>query len=155
MFKISEVDSFVCGEVLVNPVNPMESFRARSVYLTTLLPQNLWEFLQCWWSCCFARFANSDSFSYRLTPVYMLVLLVYTTLVKYLGSGPMWTQEALALDNCAKSWWTNLLYINNFVKVEESVGCSHISVLLTLRVRVNAKRTPILYMSRNDTAYEP
>ncbi|KAK7095528.1 nose resistant to fluoxetine protein 6-like [Littorina saxatilis] len=52
---------------------------------------------------------------WRLTPPYLLVILMYLSLGKYWGSGPMWADTQPDRDNCRKSWWTNLLYINNFV----------------------------------------
>ena len=50
----------------------------------------------------------------RLTPLYMLVLAIYTTLFKYFGSGPFWSKESD--EACITNWWTNLLYINNVVR---------------------------------------
>ena len=67
-------------------------------------------------------FSRCCSFYFRLTPVYMLVLMVFTTLMKYWLSGPMWPTENVPFDNCKESWWTNLLYINNFVNTENSVS---------------------------------
>jgi len=56
----------------------------------------------------------------RLTPPYAFVLLMSISLFKYLGAGPYWayyTQRVV--DVCVPTWWTNLLYINEFYKV----GC--------------------------------
>ena|SRR6218665_130587 len=55
----------------------------------------------------------------RLTPVYMLVLAIYTTLSKYFGSGPFWPKDIG--EACKTSWWTNLLYINNLVHLHSEV----------------------------------
>ncbi|GFU16199.1 nose resistant to fluoxetine protein 6 [Nephila pilipes] len=49
----------------------------------------------------------------RLTPVYMMVMAFYTTLMGYLGSGPIWVLKDTD-PNCQANWWWNLLYINNF-----------------------------------------
>ncbi|KAJ8321301.1 hypothetical protein KUTeg_001159 [Tegillarca granosa] len=51
----------------------------------------------------------------RLTPPYMLVLMVYVPLFPYMSNGPVWPQNGVEKDFCAQSWWTNLLYINNFL----------------------------------------
>ncbi|GFY57919.1 nose resistant to fluoxetine protein 6 [Trichonephila inaurata madagascariensis] len=49
----------------------------------------------------------------RLTPVYMMVMAFYTTLMSHLGSGPLWNFKDTDA-NCHASWWWNILYINNF-----------------------------------------
>ncbi|GFU10738.1 nose resistant to fluoxetine protein 6 [Trichonephila clavipes] len=49
----------------------------------------------------------------RLTPVYMMVMAFYTTLMSHLGSGPLWSIKDTD-PNCQASWWWNILYINNF-----------------------------------------
>ncbi|GFY45079.1 nose resistant to fluoxetine protein 6 [Trichonephila inaurata madagascariensis] len=50
----------------------------------------------------------------RLTPVYMMFLAFYTTLMAYLGSGPLWNYKETD-PNCQAYWWWNLLYFNNFL----------------------------------------
>ncbi|CAF0932692.1 unnamed protein product [Brachionus calyciflorus] len=56
---------------------------------------------------------------WRLTPPYMLVLMVSALLSKYLGKGPMYPKDGFEINKCQNSWWTNLLYINNLVKTDE------------------------------------
>ncbi|KAJ8304385.1 hypothetical protein KUTeg_017968 [Tegillarca granosa] len=56
---------------------------------------------------------------FRLTPVYMLVLFVYVTTFPYWGDGPFYPQKTLEPDQCKETWWTNLLYINNFVPTDK------------------------------------
>ncbi|XP_033764329.1 nose resistant to fluoxetine protein 6-like [Pecten maximus] len=55
---------------------------------------------------------------WRLTPIYMLVLMIEATLTKYMGGdgGPMWQREGIDTF-CEDSWWTNLLYINNLTSL--------------------------------------
>lgn len=52
----------------------------------------------------------------RLTPTYALLLFTVMTLNRHFGDGPQWdllvTSEA---DECNRYWWTNLLYINNYI----------------------------------------
>ncbi|XP_046423522.1 nose resistant to fluoxetine protein 6-like [Neodiprion fabricii] len=56
----------------------------------------------------------------RLTPLYMLVVLFNATLMPMMGSGPYWeVRVGFESDNCAKNWWANLLYVNNYVRPEE------------------------------------
>ncbi|KAK7497006.1 hypothetical protein BaRGS_00011742 [Batillaria attramentaria] len=51
---------------------------------------------------------------WRLTPVYMMVIFFNTALQPYLGSGPFWPDRDGSRKACEESWWTNMLYINNF-----------------------------------------
>ncbi|XP_069119757.1 nose resistant to fluoxetine protein 6-like [Argopecten irradians] len=57
---------------------------------------------------------------WRLTPIYMLVLMIDANLTKYMGGdgGPVWPKDGID-SNCEKWWWTNLLYINNLFSVEK------------------------------------
>ncbi|XP_076808986.1 nose resistant to fluoxetine protein 6-like [Clavelina lepadiformis] len=51
----------------------------------------------------------------RITPVYAYVMLFSMGILKWLGSGPQWSNFPLIPhDGCQDVWWTNLLYINNF-----------------------------------------
>uniref|UniRef100_A0A182QFB6 Acyltransferase 3 domain-containing protein n=1 Tax=Anopheles farauti TaxID=69004 RepID=A0A182QFB6_9DIPT len=52
----------------------------------------------------------------RLTPVYAFVILLHATWLLKLQTGPLWrwgaeTEQAF----CRRNWWTNLLYVNNYV----------------------------------------
>ena len=58
----------------------------------------------------------------RLTPPYMLVLMVSACLSKYFGSGPFFPKDGFEIDYCRTSWWTNLLYINNLVNTDKQVS---------------------------------
>ncbi|KAJ8316917.1 hypothetical protein KUTeg_004821 [Tegillarca granosa] len=74
-----------------------------------------------WFMYYFHRF-------WRLTPPNMLVMMVYVPLFPYFGTGPMWPQNGVEPDFCKDSWWTNLLYINNFLS--EVVGLAVCGVML-------------------------
>ncbi|XP_060066014.1 nose resistant to fluoxetine protein 6-like [Ylistrum balloti] len=52
---------------------------------------------------------------WRLTPPYMLLMMVYVPLFRYMFQGPDWLQGGTEKNFCADTWWTNLLYINNLV----------------------------------------
>ena len=52
---------------------------------------------------------------HRLTPVYAVILGFIATLLAYLGSGPNWQNVRNHSLVCRSRWWTNLLYINNFL----------------------------------------
>ncbi|KRZ89066.1 Nose resistant to fluoxetine protein 6, partial [Trichinella sp. T8] len=55
----------------------------------------------------------------RVTPVYMAVLALHAVLTKYVSSGPLWDTEGFDRESCAKSWWTNALYLNNFLNLDD------------------------------------
>ena len=59
----------------------------------------------------------------RLTPPYMLVLMVYVSLFPYTGSGPQWKKDGNEYNYCKTSWYYNLLYINNFFDKQEDSVC--------------------------------
>ncbi|XP_078598484.1 nose resistant to fluoxetine protein 6-like isoform X2 [Branchiostoma floridae x Branchiostoma japonicum] len=55
---------------------------------------------------------------FRVTPVYAFLLMVYACLFIYMGTGPNWADPNLKamteMQGCPTSYWTNLLYINNY-----------------------------------------
>ncbi|KAJ8949571.1 hypothetical protein NQ318_016202, partial [Aromia moschata] len=56
----------------------------------------------------------------RLTPAYIVVIGLYTTFLSRAGSGPLWESRiGLEKERCVNSWWTNILYINNYVNTEQ------------------------------------
>ena len=57
----------------------------------------------------------------RLTPAYGLIMLVLTTLILHVGSGPQWARMEAQSELCEKYWWRNLLYINNMF--DETSSC--------------------------------
>ncbi|XP_017875872.2 O-acyltransferase like protein-like [Ceratina calcarata] len=55
---------------------------------------------------------------FRLTPAYAMMIGFYATLFYKIGSGPHWDQWVGAnKDYCRENWWTNLLYVNNYVNL--------------------------------------
>lgn len=61
--------------------------------------------------------------SERLTPPYMLTLLIVLGFQQYLGSGALWSPvQPGDKENCENYWWANLLYINNLVDAEKMVN---------------------------------
>ncbi|KAJ8925875.1 hypothetical protein NQ315_009727 [Exocentrus adspersus] len=52
----------------------------------------------------------------RLTPIYAFVIFYYATLLDHSGMGPMWKLIVSSeVQDCRANWWTNLLYISNYV----------------------------------------
>ncbi|XP_018315299.1 nose resistant to fluoxetine protein 6 [Mycetomoellerius zeteki] len=54
----------------------------------------------------------------RLTPAYAMMIGFYATLFYKFGTGPQWDIWIGSNKNfCRENWWTNLLYVNNYVNV--------------------------------------
>ncbi|XP_058833744.1 nose resistant to fluoxetine protein 6-like [Topomyia yanbarensis] len=56
----------------------------------------------------------------RLTPVYAFIILLHATWLVKMQDGPLWkhyteTEKVY----CRRNWWTNLLYVNNYVKADQ------------------------------------
>lgn len=49
----------------------------------------------------------------RITPLYIIIILVGTFIFPLLGSGPYWHVAKTWAGFCEKNWWKNALYINN------------------------------------------
>ncbi|RUS73915.1 hypothetical protein EGW08_018320 [Elysia chlorotica] len=57
---------------------------------------------------------------WRLTPPYMLTIVLILGLQRFCGQGPLWeTVQPADKAFCEKYWWTNLLYINNLVHADK------------------------------------
>ncbi|XP_046563524.1 nose resistant to fluoxetine protein 6-like [Haliotis rubra] len=57
---------------------------------------------------------------WRLTPLYMIIIMFYTGLLDHLIDGPMAeSKNIIDKDYCRHNWWANLLYINNMYKTDE------------------------------------
>ncbi|XP_050681527.1 nose resistant to fluoxetine protein 6-like isoform X2 [Leptidea sinapis] len=55
----------------------------------------------------------------RVTPAYFVVIFFYMTWLPKLGEGPLWKDRLqLEQERCMDSWWTNLLYVNNYVRTD-------------------------------------
>lgn len=61
--------------------------------------------------------------SCRMTPMMMVTIAFCATLLPYFGDGPMWTEvTSQYTQNCKANWWTNALYIHNFVHTDKRVN---------------------------------
>ncbi|KAF5272168.1 hypothetical protein FQA39_LY01250 [Lamprigera yunnana] len=52
----------------------------------------------------------------RLTPALFAIVLLNATLMRHMGSGPIWPlmRSTLIVDNCRENWWSTLLYVQNY-----------------------------------------
>ncbi|TMW53381.1 hypothetical protein DOY81_001503, partial [Sarcophaga bullata] len=56
----------------------------------------------------------------RLTPAYLAIIGFYITWFPNIGSGPLWQQRIeREQERCQTSWWTNILYINNYINSDK------------------------------------
>lgn len=51
----------------------------------------------------------------------MIVVMFSAVLTRYLGNGPFFPTDGFEMNMCRYSWWANLLYVNNFVQIEDLV----------------------------------
>ncbi|XP_038121411.1 nose resistant to fluoxetine protein 6 [Culex quinquefasciatus] len=57
----------------------------------------------------------------RILPVYLFVMLVTATLYRRIQLGPLYDRiVGIEANNCRNNWWVNLLFLNNYVKVNET-----------------------------------
>nr|XP_006824408.1 PREDICTED: nose resistant to fluoxetine protein 6-like [Saccoglossus kowalevskii] len=113
----------------------VEAFLVLSGLLVTYLTMR--QFKRCggprhhnWFLFYFHRF-------WRLTPVYMFVLMLYTTLVIFVSDGPLWNQWIPTQAECEETWWEHLLYINNLYPLPGTTdGCFGWSWYLALDMQL-------------------
>ena len=51
----------------------------------------------------------------RILPLYMFMMLIYNFFVRRIGSGPLWFQTEIMTQHCDEYWWSNFLFLNNFI----------------------------------------
>lgn len=58
----------------------------------------------------------------RLVPVYAFLIFYNATWLLKMQDGPVWNHEVETERTfCRRNWWTNLLFVNNYVHRTESV----------------------------------
>jgi peptidoglycan/LPS O-acetylase OafA/YrhL len=59
----------------------------------------------------------------RLVPALVASILISVSVVKYVTEGPVWHSVLKKyLTNCKETWWTTLLFVNNFIKYDDVVS---------------------------------
>ncbi|CAG9558868.1 unnamed protein product [Danaus chrysippus] len=56
----------------------------------------------------------------RISPTYLVVLGITATWRFHFGNGPLWWLAENEAEKCRRSGWTNALYINNFLRFDDS-----------------------------------
>jgi peptidoglycan/LPS O-acetylase OafA/YrhL len=60
---------------------------------------------------------------YRILPAFMFCLFLTWAFMKYIGNGPVWGRGDILNNDCKNYWWTNLLFLNNFIPDGDGSGC--------------------------------
>jgi peptidoglycan/LPS O-acetylase OafA/YrhL len=60
---------------------------------------------------------------YRILPAYMFCLFLTWAFLKYIGNGPVWFIGDGLNNECKNYWWTNLIFLNNFIPDGDGSGC--------------------------------
>eukprot|EP00102_Acyrthosiphon_pisum_P022676 XP_016659886.1 PREDICTED: nose resistant to fluoxetine protein 6-like [Acyrthosiphon pisum] len=56
----------------------------------------------------------------RLIPLYGVMIAFYSFVLIHLSDGPLWRHMAVKeSENCQQNWWTNLLFVNNYVNADQ------------------------------------
>ena len=63
----------------------------------------------------------------RITPLFMFCTFFFWALQMHLGDGPMWWLGWHINKDCPDWWWTNMLYLNNFIPNGHGSGCLGVS----------------------------
>eukprot|EP00040_Diaphanoeca_grandis_P032567 m.197612 g.197612 ORF g.197612 m.197612 type:complete len:703 (+) comp32663_c2_seq1:240-2348(+) len=82
----------------------------------------------------------------RIVPVYMYLLFAFAEITPVMGSGPFWFHMYEDVDFCRKYWWTNFLFINNFVPENFYNQCMSWSWYLAVYMQFSVVALIILYI---------
>ena len=84
----------------------------------------------------------------RIMPLYLCCLGFWMFLAPHLGSGPFWYQWEHFLEPCRQLWWTNLLFVNNFLPLgaPTEANCFYHSWYLAVDVQLFCLFAPWLVL---------
>jgi len=90
----------------------------------------------------------------RILPLYVITLGFYTQIAPHLGEGPFWYQWLGLLKPCHDYWWSNLLFINNFVPFDTATTetCFYHSWYLAVDMQLFLLLTPLIVLYRKSPA---
>lgn len=127
--------------LVVNGINLVQSFFVIGGFLTALLFMvHVENEKSPSWSMIF----KTTILRYiRFAPLLILTILMHSTWLYRLGSGPLWDKVNFAERQfCRQNWWINMLFLDNYIKVEQKCLihrwemvdiCIFTSILLTIR----------------------
>lgn len=104
--------------LIVNGINIVQSFFVIGGFLTSYL---LMVHLQTEKGPTWLLFIKAFFIRYvRLAPLLLLTTMMHSSWLYRAGSGPFWDKVNFSERQfCRKNWWTNMLFIDNYVGVEE------------------------------------
>ena len=100
--------------ILINGGNFVQTFFflsgfLNSILLLTFIEKNQVNYVSVWFKAFFYRLI-------RFTPVLIFMVLLNATWLYRLDNGPFWDKIVYAeRQACRANWWTNILFINNYV----------------------------------------
>ena len=71
----------------------------------------------------------------RITPVYAFCTMFFWSMLRYIGNGPVWFHTDEFLGNCEDYWYTNLMYVQNFIPGYREM-CHRVSWFLAVQMQL-------------------
>lgn len=104
--------------LVVNGINLVQSFFVIGGFLTAYL---LMTHMDTTKSPGWVIFLKAVILRYiRFAPLLLLTILVHSTWLYRAGTGPVWDKVNFAERQfCRENWWINMLFLDNYIKVEE------------------------------------
>jgi peptidoglycan/LPS O-acetylase OafA/YrhL len=59
----------------------------------------------------------------RITPVFIFCVMFFWTLQEHLGNGPLYFDIGIFMSDCKSYWYTNMIYLQNFIPDFKGNGC--------------------------------
>jgi peptidoglycan/LPS O-acetylase OafA/YrhL len=72
----------------------------------------------------------------RITPVYIFVLIFFWTMHIHLGNGPLWFNIGSFYHDCDRYWYSNLIFMNNFIPNGGINQCLGVSWYLAVDMQI-------------------
>jgi peptidoglycan/LPS O-acetylase OafA/YrhL len=104
--------------LVVNGINIVQSFFVIGGFLTGFL---FFVHVETDKSSGWMLFLKAVVLRYiRFAPLLLLTILMHSTWLYRVGSGPLWDKVNFAERQfCRQNWWINMLFLDNYVRVEE------------------------------------
>ncbi|CAG9334032.1 unnamed protein product [Blepharisma stoltei] len=79
-------------------------------------------------------------------PIFLSATLFFWSLQKYIGQGPLWYQGNEINDECNDYWWSNAIYVNNFVPDFKFTRCLSNGYYLACEMQFFIITLPIVWI---------